>query len=129
MKLILNLILVPIPEIGVNGAAWASVACHLVAFSIAITSLRKNIKLNLTFSQFVVKPLIAGIIMGICSYFIYSSLLGIIAQNLATIIAIIAAVIIYVLAIVVLKVFSKEELLMLPYGNKFCKVLEKLKIY
>ncbi len=129
MKLILNLILVPIPEIGVNGAAWASVACHLVAFSIAITSLRRNIKLNLTFSQFVVKPLIAGIIMGICSYFIYSSLLGIIAQNLATIIAIIAAVIIYVLAIVVLKVFSKEELLMLPYGNKFCKVLEKLKIY
>lgn len=129
MKLILNLILVPIPEIGVNGAAWASVACHLVAFSIAISSLRKNIKLNLTFSQFVVKPLIAGIIMGICSYFIYSSLLGIIAQNLATIIAIIAAVIIYVLAIVVLKVFSKEELLMLPYGNKFCKVLEKLKIY
>lgn len=129
MKLILNLILVPIPEIGVNGAAWASVACHLVAFSIAITSLRKNIKLNLTFSQFVVKPLIAGIIMGICSYFIYSSLLGIIAQNLATIIAIIAAVIIYVLAVIILKVFSKEELLMLPYGNKFCKVLEKLKIY
>ena len=129
MKLILNLILVPIPEIGVNGAAWASVACHMVAFSIAITSLRKNIKLNLTFSQFVVKPLIAGTIMGICSYFIYSSLLGIIAQNLATIIAIIAAIIIYVLAIVVLKVFSKEELLMLPYGNKFCKVLEKLKIY
>lgn len=41
VKLILNLILVPIPEIGVNGAAWASVACHAVAFTIAITALRK----------------------------------------------------------------------------------------
>ena len=39
----------PIPEIGVNGAAIASVACHLVAFTIAITSLRKNIKLDLSF--------------------------------------------------------------------------------
>ena len=125
----MNLILVPIPEIGVNGAAWASVACHAVAFSIAITALRKNIKLNLTFSQFVIKPIIAVAIMGICSYFIYTALSGIIIQNLATIIAIIAAVVIYVIAIIALKVFSKEEFLMLPYGNKFCKILEKLKIY
>ena len=129
MKLILNLILVPIPQIGVNGAAWASVACHAVAFSIAITALRKNIKLDLTFAQFVVKPITATAIMGICSYFIYSVLNGIIIQNLATIIAIISAVIIYGLAIVALKVFSKDELLMLPYGDKFCKILEKLKIY
>ena len=129
MKLILNLILVPIPSIGVNGAAWASVACHAVAFSIAITALRKNIKLNLTFSQFVIKPIIAVTIMGICSYFIYSVLSGIIIENLATIIAIISAVIIYGLAIIVLKVFSKDELSMLPYGNKICKILEKLKIY
>ena len=85
--------------------------------------------LDLTFSQFVIKPLIAVGIMGICSYFIYSSLSGIIIQNLATIIAIISAVIIYGLAIVALKVFSKDELLMLPYGDKFCKILEKLKIY
>ena len=125
----MNLILVPIPEIGVNGAAWASVACHVVAFSIAITALRKNIKLNLTFSQFVIKPIIAVAIMGICSYFIYTTLSGIIIQNLATIIAIISAVIIYGISIIVLKVFSKEELLMLPHGNKFCKILEKLKIY
>ena len=119
----------PIPEIGVNGAAWASVACHAVAFSIAITALRKNIKLNLTFSQFAIKPIIAVAIMGICSYFIYTTLSGIIIQNLATIIAIISAVIIYGISIIALKVFSKEELLMLPYGNKFCKILEKLKIY
>ena len=44
-------------------------------------------------------------------------------------IAIIAAVIIYILAIFALKVFSKEEILTLPMGNKICKVLEKLKIY
>ena len=129
VKLILNLILVPIPEIGVNGAAWASVACHAVAFTIAITALRKNIKLNLTFSKFVIKPVLATAIMGICSYFIYLSLLGIISNKLATIVAIIAAVIIYILAIFALKVFSKEEILTLPMGNKICKVLEKLKIY
>ena len=129
IKLILNLVLVPIPEIGVNGAAWGSVACHLVAFSIAMTSLRKTIKLNLTFSKFVIKPAIAVTIMGICSYFCYLTLSGIIAEKLATIIAIILAIIIYALAIVALKVFSKEEIQMIPGGKKICKVLEKLKIY
>lgn len=123
------MILVPIPEIGVNGAAIGSVACHLVAFTIAITSLRKNIKLNLPFSKFVIKPVIAVTIMGICSYFCYLALLGIIAQKLATILSIISAVIIYILAIIALKVFSKEEIQMMPGGNKICKLLEKLKIY
>lgn len=127
--MILNLILVPIPSIGVNGAAWASVACHVVAFSISFTALRKNIKLNLTFSKFVIKPILATAIMGICSYFIYLALCSIIAVKLATIVAIVSAIILYTLAIIALKVFSKEELLMIPYGTKICSVLEKMKIY
>ena len=129
VKLILNLILVPIPDIGVNGAAWASVACHLVAFMIAMTSLRKTIKLNLTFSKFVIKPIIAVTIMGICSYFSYLTLCGIIVQKLATIISIIIAILIYALSIIALKVFSKEEIQMMPGGNYLWKVLKKLKVY
>ena len=89
----------------------------------------RNIKLDLTISKFVIKPAIATAIMGICSYFIYSNLLGIISAKLATIVAILLAVIIYALAIVALKVFNKEEILMMPAGNKICKLLEKLKIY
>ncbi|MCI8444719.1 MAG: polysaccharide biosynthesis protein [Clostridia bacterium] len=129
VKLILNLVLVPIPEIGVKGAAWASVACHVVAFAIAITSLIKNIKLDLTFSKFVIKPVLATAIMGVCSYYLYLNLLGIIRAKLATIVAIVIAVIIYALAIVALKVFNKEEIGRLPAGEKICKLLEKLKIY
>jgi len=54
---------------------------------------------------------------------------GIIASQLATIIAIIFAIILYGLSIIALKVFSKEELLMIPYGTKICNILEKMKIY
>ena len=100
-----------------------------MAFTIAMTSLKKNIKLDLTFLKFVIKPVLATAIMGICSYFIYSNLLGIINGKLATIIAIIIAIVIYALAVVALKVFKKEEILMMPAGNKICKLLERLKIY
>lgn len=67
--------------------------------------------------------------MGICSYFIYLTLLGIITPKLATIVAIISAVIIYALSIIALKIFSKEEMLMMPYGDKIIKILEKMNIY
>ena len=129
VKFILNITLIPNPNIGVYGAAIGSVACHLVAFCIAITALRKNIKLNLTFSKFVVKPIIATAIMGVCSYFTYLVLKGIIIERLATIIAIVVAVIIYALAVVVLKIFTKEEFKMMPAGDKIVKILEKIKIY
>lgn len=129
MKLILNLTLVSNPAFGVNGAAWASVACHVVAFAISIAALRKVIKLNLTFKKFVIKPVIAVAIMGICSYFIYSVLAGIIAEKLATILAIVVAVIVYVLAVLVLKIFTKKELKQIPYGEKLCTILEKMRIY
>ena len=96
---------------------------------ISIIALKRTIKIKLGVRRFLIKPILATIIMGVCSYFIYSSILGIIAEKLATIIAIVSAIVIYALAIVALKIFTKQEIKMLPAGNKICMVLEKLKIY
>ena len=124
-----NLVLVPIPWIGANGAAIGSVACHMVAFTIAINILRRNIKLDLTFSKFVVKPIFATLIMAICSYFVFMLLNGIMAERLATILAILFAIFVYMLAVVALKIFTKEEIYMIPYGTKIYSFLEKYGIY
>lgn len=129
LKLILNLVLVPNPNFGVNGAAIASVVNNFVAFFLSFIILRKTIKLNLNFSKFILKPAIATIAMCVCSYYLYSILLGIISAKLATILAIIIAVIIYVIMVIILKIFDKEEMLMIPYGTKICKILERLGIY
>lgn len=129
-KLILNLILIRIPSINVYGAAIGSVACHVVAFSIAMTVLKKNIKLNLTFNKFVLKPVIATTIMGVCSYFIYIVLNNsIFSGNKATIITIISAVIIYGIALLALRILNKEEIYMLPQGTKIYRFLLKTGIY
>ena len=59
--------------------------------------------------KYVIKPAIATAIMGICSYFVYLILSGIIATKMATIIAILVAVIIYGLAVVALKNLYKRR--------------------
>lgn len=129
LKFILNLVLVPIPEIGAAGAAFATVVCHAVAFFIGFQVLRANMELELSISKFLIKPVIATAMMGICSYAVYFILSGIIAEKLATIMAIIVAIVIYGLALVILKIFTKEEIFMIPYGQKLYRILEKMGIY
>ena len=48
---------------------------------------------------------------------------------MVTIISILCAVIIYIASVVALKIYNKEDIYMLPKGDKIYKILEKLKIY
>ena len=129
VKFILNIILVPIPWIGANGAAVGSVVCNIISFAIGYYVLNKNMRLDLKFSKFIIKPIIATLMMSVCTlstYFIFS---GIILEILATIISLIISVIIYVILIFILRIFTKEDIMMLPNGEKLYKVLIKCKIY
>lgn len=129
LKFVLNIILVPIPTIGAAGAALATVACHAVAFFIGFYILKNSINLNLGFFKFIFKPITATIMMGICSYASYLLLESINIGKMATIISILIAGLIYAISIFILKIFTKEEIFMIPYGQKVYKILEKIGIY
>lgn len=129
VKLILNLVLIPNPTIGINGAAIGTIACNVIACIIGFTVLKNNMDIKFKFSKYILKPIFATIIMAICSYAIYLGINSIIPGKIATIIAIGSAVIIYAVALIALKVFTKEEIFMIPYGQKIYKILEKLGIY
>lgn len=51
----------------------------------------------------------------------YNLLKGIIMQNIAIILTIIFAIIVYVVILAITKIFSKDELYMLPFYSKFKK--------
>ena len=129
VKIISNIILLQIPGVGVNGAAIGSDLNNIVIFLISYKALRRVIRLDLKPMKFIVKPLIATGIMSITSYTLYILLGGIIPAKIATIIALLFAVAIYCVSVIALKIFSKEEMTMIPYGTKICKMLERLGIY
>lgn len=128
-KFIINITLVPIPQIGVNGAAIGTIACNIIACFIGFTVLKKNMDIKFQFSKYILKPILATAMMSICSYAIYIVLLKIVSLRIAAVIAIALAVVIYVLSVISLKVFTKEEIYMIPYGQKVYKVLVRLGIY
>ena len=134
IKLILNSILIPInPENfifgGTAGAAISTTICHIIACLIDIYVMNKNIKLKINKKDYIIKPIIAAIMMSICSIFIYKSLICMISEKLSTIISLIFAVIIYVILVFLLKIFSKDNIFMIPYGEKIYKILVSIGIY
>jgi stage V sporulation protein B len=128
-KLIINVTLVPIEAIGVNGAAIGNIVCNAIACLIGFIVLKKNMDIEFKFSKYVLKPLVATFIMSVCSYAIYILLLKVMPLRLSAIIAMIMAIIIYALAIVCMKLFTKEEIYMIPYGQKLYQILVKMGIY
>ena len=118
-----------IPSIGIYGAIIGSIVNNIVACALSFIVLMKTIKLDISCIKYIFKPIIATIIMGICSYFTYLLIGSIIPKTVATIIAMGVAVAIYAFAVIALRILSKEEIKMIPYGIKMVNVLEKLGVY
>lgn len=134
IKLILNTILIPInPQIfilgGTAGACIATTICHMIAFGIDFYIMKKYIKLNINLKDYLIKPVIATGMMAICMLFTYDSLICMISEKLCTIISVIVAIMIYIVIIFILKIFSEDNILMVPYGQKIYKILRIIGIY
>ena len=128
VKLILNVILITNPIINIYGAPISSIVCQIIAFSVSYTALRKSIKLNINFNKNILKPILSGIIMGILVY-ITNYILGLIINpKISTLISIMIGVLSYGLTLLKLNVLTKGDILMLPFGTKIYKVLEKIKL-
>lgn len=128
-KFILNLILIPIPSIGINGVAIGSIVCHIISFSIGFAVLKRSMKIKFDVNKFLIKPLLATAIMCLISYLAYLLFVQFISWKLSAIVAIILAVPIYALAVAIMKILDKEEIYRLPKGELIYKLLVKMKLY
>lgn len=134
IKFILNSILIPIHPNkfilgGTAGAAIATTICHMVAFLIDIHIMKKYITLKINKKDYLIKPIVATIMMSIITMFAYYTLLGMISEKLCTIISIMIAATIYIILIFLLKIFSEDNIFMIPYGHKIYKILQSIGIY
>ena len=123
IKLIFNIILIPI--FGVKGAIISSILAHIVAFIICFVVLAKNLNISLNLNKFFIKPTIASLIMALSSFIIYKNLNTIINSNISLLISLGFGFLVYIILIFVLKILSKEDTFMLPYGQKVYKRMKR----
>ena len=130
VKVILNIILIRQPSINIYGAAISSIACQATAFLISFIVLSKYVSLKMSISKYVIKPLIAGGIMGITAWAAYKLFMAVIGSNIvSTLLAIAFAAAVYLILVLALKILSENEIKMLPGGNAIYRLLERAKIY
>ncbi len=128
MKIIVNYVLVGIPEINIQGANVGSMVCYGFVTVVAMFVLCRRTKVVPDFVSILVKPLIAAVICGVAAYFSEILFDIVFTQKIATILAVIVAILVYFLALLLIRAIKKEDLLQMPKGNKIVKILEKRRL-
>lgn len=126
VKLLLNLILIPIPSINIYGAPVGSVACQAIAFFVSFSVLRRHLPVKLNMVRYYVRPIAATAVMAGVVYGVQRVLAMWIHPSVATLCAIALGAAVYLILIFLLRVFTDEDLRMLPYGEKLVKINQKL---
>ena len=129
IKIILNIILIPIPELGVNGASIASIVNNIILCLIEFIVLKRLINIKFNICKFFIKPFIATFVMGISSYYLYNYIINYFSFRLSFAIILVFSIVIYGIFIIFFKIFNKEELQSLPCGKITYKIAENVGIY
>ena len=134
-KIVCNFILVGTPGINIYGAVVGTILFYVVIVSCNMVSLLKISKVKVRWASVFVKPLICAALCGITAY-ASNSLLNYIFKpdttqsilNMGTVslgISIILGAVVYVLSLLLIKGVAKEDVSVLPKGEKIAKTLEK----
>ncbi len=133
LKLICNWILVAIPTVGILGAPISSLVCYAFISLFNIAALLKRVPEKPKLASAFVKPLICTAIMGICAWAVYGVLSNIaggylssgrLPMAIAMVIAIGVAVIVYFIMIIVTGTLTREDMKLVPKGDKIADILK-----
>ena len=128
VKIIVNYILVGNPKIMIFGAPVGTLACFVIVSVLNLIIIKRMVPHPPRLIPVFVKPVIASIIMGAAVWAMYGLLSrflfgGLLMTVVTTGLSILVGVIIYAVLVIALRVLSKEDLEMMPKGDKIAKLL------
>ncbi len=125
VKVVVNYTLVGNPDIRINGAPVGTLCCFIVVSALEIFIIRRTVPNPPRFFRTILKPLLASAVMGAAAWATYglaTSFLHL-GNSIATVFAIGVGGVIYLVLVLALKAISKEDLELMPKGEKIAKLL------
>lgn len=125
VKVILSYILIGMPAINIKGAAISTTISYLVVALLNWYDIN-NTKIKINLIQISARPLLSAAIMAAAtgvSFRLIKSVLG--SQNLATLGAIAIAAVVYSISLFVTGAITKEDLELIPKGEKLARFVRK----
>lgn len=134
-KITCNFILVGNPKINVYGAVVGTILFYVVIVACNLTSLLRISKVKVNWASILVKPFICAALCGVTAFAAYGLLSKIFPAGntdsilnmgtISTAIAVGLAVVVYVISLLLVKGVAREDISVLPKGEKIAKTLEK----
>ena len=131
LKIFANYNLVAIPKVGIYGAPVGNILCFGLCLLLDLVVISRVIPNRPRYAPIFLKPLTASALMGGAAWAVYGLLarllggdeLGRTGNALAVLAAIGVAMVIYLVLIAALRAISKDDLALMPKGDKLARLL------
>lgn len=123
VKVLMNYTFIPV--LGIDGAPVATIVCYGIIAVINIICIVRVVKIRFRIMDFVVKPLFAALVMG-GVLAAAKNFLGI--GRIDTVLSIAIGGGVYLLSAFIVRAIKREDMLILPKGEKIADLLERLKL-
>lgn len=128
IKIVLNYNVVVLPQVGIYGAPLGNIFCFALCLILDLIVMARVIPGRPKYIPLFAKPAAAAAMMGLGAWAVHGLLAKLLAANrlgnaVATLAAIVVAVAIYGVLVIVLRAITKEDLSLMPKGEKIARIL------
>ena len=125
-KLVITYVFVGIKAINVSGGPIGTIAAYAIAAVLNHRDLKKQLGIEIDYTETYVKPGICSVLMGVAAFAAYKLLYLLLKSNtLALLLAILVGVVVYGALVLLTGTIRKEEIRKLPKGEKLLKLLDR----
>ncbi|MEI6579596.1 MAG: polysaccharide biosynthesis protein [Eubacteriales bacterium] len=138
VKIICNFVLVGTPRYNIKGAPFGSICCYIIIVGINLFYLLKLSKVRPNLMSVLFKPLISAILSGVSAKLSYGFLFSLLSSGnasastkivaIATVSSIAISIIVFTISILLIRGITREDISVLPKGEKIAKVLDKYRL-
>ena len=122
-KLIVNFILVQMPSVGIKGAPVGTLVCFMLVSVMELIAIKRVTPHPPKYLRVFVKPVLAAAIMGAAARAAYGILAGHLGNTMSVAGGIVVGAIVYAILVLVLRIVSKDDLSLMPKGDKIARLL------
>ena len=125
IKFVANYILVGIPSINVLGAGTGTLLCYLITTVMALYWLWRVTKIRINYFAVFFKPFLASVLSVGGAKLLYQVMSSVYSPKLSAVFCIFLAIVLYIVFVLWFRIINKNDISMLPKGQKILKILEK----
>ena len=124
VMVIFDFVMVGIPSVNIFGSPIGTCVCYGITCILDMLIVKRVVPKCPSFLKLFAKPVLASVVMGAAAWGSYGLLFRVTHSNaLSTLAAVLLAVVVYAVMVVALRILTRDDLSLMPKGDKIARLL------